>query len=172
MADWRDHIEISLTEFLNENDLRRSLFGTEYLPAPHRPPSRLPAGKVGIYCFWLESWGWLKIGMAGPNSQPRWTSHHYWGCALSTLAGSLRSDPEMAEPARLDRDALRAWIIRHTCRANILMPSRMGRGILLRLEGFLHARLNPRYEGGRRGRPIFDLGGPLLNLRRGGAQGS
>ena len=158
MSDWRTDIEANLRAFCEEYDLSRNLFSTEYLPAPHMPPS-WPRGKMGVYAFWtgrLEEW--LKIGKAGPNSQPRWTTHHYLiGCADSCLPESLRSDPEMSEVSELDRYELRAWIMRNTCRANILVSARVDQGILLRLEAFLHARLKPRYEGGRRGAPSYDL---------------
>src|SRR5260370_4032959 len=50
-----------------------------------------------------------KVGKAGPKSQPRWTSHHYWGCALSTLSGSLRSDPQMKAKVGSYRSQVRDW---------------------------------------------------------------
>jgi hypothetical protein len=142
--------EQTLEDFCSLEDLDLRLFGREYLPAPHKAPSSLPPG---IYAFWLEGWGWLKIGKAGPNSQPRWTSHHYRGCAPSTVAGSLRLDVEINAYFHLellDTDALSEWIKRHTCRANILMSAGLGNEVLSKLEDFLIKRLNPRYEGRRR----------------------
>jgi len=145
---WRTDIEDAIRRFLAENPSLTGAVDVEFLPAPHRPPSRLPEGKMGVYGFCREDC-WLKVGKAGPKSQPRWTSHHYWGCALSTLSGSLRSDPQMKAKVGSDRSQVRDWIIRSTHRVNILLPAGLGRAPLSCLEGFLIARLRPRYEGRR-----------------------
>lgn len=151
MSDWRTDIELNVRAFCEENDVSRNLFSTEYLPAPHEPLP-LPRGKMGIYNFWMERCEeWLKIGRVGQYSQPRWTTHHYLiGNAASCLPLSIQSDPEMVETHKLNRYELRDWIKQNTCRANILVPARLDQGILLRLEKFLHRRLEPRYEGRRR----------------------
>jgi hypothetical protein len=155
MSDWSTDIDVNLTAFCEENDLSRNLFITEYHPAPHRPP-QLPRDKRIVYGFWMERWDWLKIGRLGPNSQARSTTQHYLdGNARSCLPRSIRLDPEMHEAPKLDRYRLRDWIMRNTCRANILVSAREDQAILLRLEKFLHRRLKPRYEGGGRGGPIL-----------------
>ena len=65
----------------------------EKLPAPHKPPSRLPLGKMAVYVFHSGT-TCLKVGKAGPKSQARYTSQHYNPkSAMSTLAASMLSDP-------------------------------------------------------------------------------
>src|SRR5437868_1740867 len=93
--DWRVDIEQALQDFTSAGGLTRDIFRTEYFAAPHKPPSRLPPGKMAVYGFWVKGWRWLKIGKAGPNSSARYAYQHYNGCAGSTFAGSLRRDPEM-----------------------------------------------------------------------------
>ncbi len=118
-----------------------------YLPAPHTRPSRLPVGKMAAYGFWGNG-RWLKIGKAGPNSNARYTSQHYIaGSAMSTLAGSLASDPHMTTVPGFDPQAPGAWIKAATHRVNILLPSHREKALLSLLEAFLHLRLKPRFEG-------------------------
>ena len=69
--------------------LAESEIEVETLKAPHRPPSRLPAGKMAVYVFSCGDTV-LKVGKAGPNSGARYTSQHYNAAsARSTLAASL-----------------------------------------------------------------------------------
>jgi hypothetical protein len=42
-----------------------------------KAPSRLPLGTQAVYAFLLGE-RWLKVGKAGPNSQPRFTTQHCW----------------------------------------------------------------------------------------------
>lgn len=63
----------------------------ELLPAPHKPPSKLPSGKFAVYAFFRGK-DCLKIGKAGTNSQARYVSQHYGFSAPSTLAKSIYSD--------------------------------------------------------------------------------
>jgi hypothetical protein len=109
---------------------------------------------MAVYCFWMETCGWLKVGLVGPNSHARYTSQHYWGSAQSTLAGFLRADAEMSV-SELPRDHLRSWIMRNTSRINILMPTALGLDVLDALESHLISRLVPRYELGKRFRRNF-----------------
>lgn len=146
---WRTDIEDAIHRFLAENPNLTDALDVEFLDAPHRPPSRLPKGKLGVYGFCVDGC-WLKVGKAGENSQPRWTSHHYWGCALSSLSGSLQSDPQMRGKIGSNKAQVREWIMRETHRVNILLPADVGRMLHSRLEDFLIARLRPRYEGGSR----------------------
>jgi hypothetical protein len=98
---WQNEVEEVIGEFISEHLSLMGLVEVEF--DAHQPPPRLPEGKVGIYLFWGDG-EWLKIGKVGQNSQPRWTSHHYWGCAPSTLFGSLRSDPNMKSEVGVDRE--------------------------------------------------------------------
>ena len=151
MSDWRADIEEAVAAFLTVaelagDSLSRDEITTEYLSAPHTPPTRLPEGKMAVYGFWGGG-EWLKIGIAGPKSKARYTSQHYNpGSALSTLAASLGRDEQMAGVAGFDPGMPGAWIRTSTHRVNILIPAQRRRGLICLLEAFLHARLRPRYE--------------------------
>ncbi|MDX8477012.1 hypothetical protein RFN28_00815 [Mesorhizobium sp. VK24D] len=148
---YRQDVEAALEAFsvvaqLGNSTLLRHELVVEYLDAPHRPPSRLPSGKVAVYGFWANGC-WLKIGKVGSNSHARYTSQHYNpGSAPSTLAASLRGDEAMTTIAGFDAAFPGAWIKEYTCRANILMAADKPREMLSLLEAFLHLRLRPRYE--------------------------
>ena len=152
MTPWRDEIEQALAAFLTVTDLAgdpisKAEIVVEFLPAPHRPPSQLPSGKMAVYAFWGDRM-WLKIGKAGPNSGARYASQHYNpGSARSTLAGSLVNDARMVLIPGLDPQTPGAWIKSSTHRVNILLPSNRQKTLLSLLEAFLHVRLKPRYEG-------------------------
>ena len=61
--------------------------------APHHPKG-LPDRQDGRLLL-LLSRASIKIGLAGPNSDARFRSHHYSaGRAMSTLAGSISKHPE------------------------------------------------------------------------------
>jgi hypothetical protein len=149
---WRTEIADALADFqgvahLAAAPLAGDGLNIEYLPAPHRPPSSLPFGRMAIYGFWWDG-SWLKIGKAGANSNARYVSQHYNpGSAMSTLAASLLADSGMASAAGLDAARPGDWIKAQCCRANILVPERLGKPFLSLLEAFLHVRLKPRYEG-------------------------
>jgi hypothetical protein len=151
MNDWCEEIESALAAFvtvaaLAKEPIRPDELKVEFLGAPHRPPSSLPAGKMAIYAFWWNG-QWLKIGKAGPNSGPRYISQHYTGSAMSTLSGSLANDTRMYDVLGFDRQRPGDWIKKSTCRVNILVSSNRHKELLSLLETFLHARLRPIYEG-------------------------
>lgn len=152
MTNWREEVENALTAFttvaaLAGEPISRDEIKVEYLPAPHRTPTRLPAGKMAVYGFWGDG-VLLKIGMVGPKSTARFTSQHYNpGGARSTLAGSLAKDPHVLTVSGFDPNAPGAWIKTATHRINILLPSHRQIKFLALLEAFLHLRLRPRYEG-------------------------
>lgn len=119
----------------------------EMLPAPHRSPSVLPAGKMAVYIF---QWGsqCLKIGKVGPKSQARYTSHHYSpGSSNSNLARCILKECTSLGISGLSTDNVGAWIKENTDRINILLDDRLGIPVLSMLEAFLHCRLKPRFEG-------------------------
>jgi hypothetical protein len=153
MIDWRTEIDQALTDFivvaeLAGHPITATNLEREYLVAPHRAPSKLPAGKMAVYCFWGDR-SWLKVGKVGPKSQARYTSQHYNPAgALSTLAGSLVRDANMKTVRDFEELTPGNWIRSFTHRVNILLPASAGPAILSLLEAFLHARLAPRYEGG------------------------
>ena len=118
----------------------------EYLEAPHKPPPSLPPGKMAVYGFW-HAGDWLKIGLAGPNSNARYTSQHYNpNSAQSTLAASLVRDSRMSKSPDFNPGAPGDWIKSRCNRVNILLDSKHGGLLLALLEAFLHLRLRPRYE--------------------------
>lgn len=151
MSGWREEIGEALAAFievatlagapLTPDDLQ-----VELLPAPHKSPSRLPGGKMAIYAFWGDGC-WLKIGMAGPNSNARYTSQHYNpGSAQSTLAASLVKWAGANPLQEFDLARPGDWMRASTHRANILLSSEFPRELLALLEAFLHLRLRPRHE--------------------------
>ncbi len=151
MSDWRTEMEDALKAFVSVASLAGDPISlreisAEYESAPHRPPARLPAGKMAVYGFWGDG-TWLKIGKVGPNSNARYTSQHYLAdSARSTLAGSLRNDPRMRGVVDFDPAVPGVWIKASTHRVNILLPVHRSRRLLGLLEAFLHVRLRPRYE--------------------------
>ena len=75
---------------------------------PHIPASLKPE-TMGVYTF-LYNGCFLKIGKAGPNSNPRFLSHHYNPrSGKSTLAASILKDPDMAVHG-LTEDTVGKWI--------------------------------------------------------------
>ena len=137
-----DFIEVAR---LGGVELSPNELSAEFLPAPHRAPTRLPVGTMAVYAFWGDG-GWLKVGKVGPNSNARYTSQHYSaGSALSTLAGSLTAS--RPADAGFDPADCGAWIKSRTHRLNVLMPATRPRELLSLLEAFLHLRLRPRFEG-------------------------
>lgn len=121
----------------------------EELPAPHTPPSRLPAGQMAVYVFSLGA-DVLKVGKVGAKSQARYTSQHYNpGSAQSTLAASMIAEAERLGLSDAERAEIGNWIRANVDRVNILIPVDQGVPVLTLLESFLQCRLRPRYEGFR-----------------------
>ena len=116
-------------------------------PAPHKPPSELPSGKMAVYVFHYGEIC-LKVGKAGPNSSARYTSQHYSPTAAnSTLAKSILKDKKSFENVKLNESDIGAWMKEYTDRVNLLVEKRRGNLLLALLEVFLQCRLNPKYEG-------------------------
>lgn len=151
MSNWKEEIEDALTDFVTVARLARHKIGREeltvnYMEAPHRPPSHLPLGNMAVYGFCVDG-HWLKIGLAGPKSNARYTSQHYNpNSALSTLAASILRDPSISINSDFNSGAPGDWIKSACGRVNILLDSRHGLLLLALLEAFLHVRLKPRYE--------------------------
>lgn len=151
MADWRSDIENAVTSFLAVAELASDSISSnevviEYMDAPHKPKS-LPAGKMAVYGFWGDG-SWLKFGIAGPNSGPRYLSQHYnKDSSRSNLAKLLANDPRMLNVAGFDANDRGRWIRNVTHGVNILISAQREYKLLSLLEAFLHLLLNPRYEG-------------------------
>ncbi len=119
----------------------------EKLPAPHRPPTSLPPGKIAVYVF-SKGADVLKVGKVGARSQARYTSQHYnAGSALSTLADSILADRQQLGLDGIDEVGIGRWIRENVDRVNFLTDDRTGMPVLSLLEAFLQCRLKPRYEG-------------------------
>ena len=149
---WRDQISQSLQDFeivskLGGSPIMIQDLLIEYAAAPHVPPKSLPIGKMAIYGFYWNG-VWLKIGKAGPQSQARYTSQHYNPASVpSTLAASFQRDSKMQDLPEFKDGKVGDWIKTHCCRVNILISAEVGKSSLSLLEAFLHARLDPEYEG-------------------------
>jgi hypothetical protein len=154
MSDWCDDIRSATADLkavcvLAGATLPEGIPEIEFQPSPHKPPSRLPAGKMAVYAFYWNG-VWLKIGAAGPKSNARYTSQHYSaGSAPSTLAGSLLKDTDFCALHPTANGDMRSWVKTNANRVNILFDASLGGGILLLAETFLHVRLKPKYERNR-----------------------
>lgn len=127
--------------------INRDQISVEILPAPHRPPRRLPAGKMAIYVF-VYGDTTLKVGKVGSNSQARYISQHYnGGSAPSTLAASLLKRGGEIGVTNLDNARVSEWIKSQTDRINFVVDSEVGIDGLSLFESFLHCRLKPVFEG-------------------------
>ena len=150
-SQWRKDIEDALDAFSTIAELGGAPLAVgdvtvEFLTAPHKPPTKLPPGKVAVYGFWGDGC-WLKIGVAGQNSNARYTSQHYnAGSSRSNLAQSLQRCPQMLSRPEFLHNAPGEWIKISTHRVNILVSAAMPKELPLLLEAFLHLRLRPRYE--------------------------
>lgn len=151
---WQTEIEEALDAFhgvmaLTGAAWERSWLEVDYLPAPHTPPRSMPLGRHAVYAYW-GSGEWLKIGKAGPDSGPRYTSHHYHLSASSSLARSLCNEMSLEGLDDLYPSNPGAWIREHCSRVSILLPATLLPEYPSFLEAFLHLRLHPRYEGAKR----------------------
>jgi len=128
-------------------DIKRDDIEIENLPAPHIPPSALPAGKMAVYVF---LWGnqCLKVGKVGPKSHARYTSQHYSPkSSNSNLPKSVLKDKLVMGISDLDEHTVGIWIKQNTDRINFLIAENFGIPALSLLEAFLQCRLKPRFEG-------------------------
>src|SRR5690606_21922864 len=112
---------VSVAALAKLNILRTDI-NVEVQPAPHRPPSSLPARMCAVYVF-MHKDRCLKVGKAGPKSQARFCSQHYGTNAPSTLAKSLLKSDLFPELAQL---GIKDWICQNTARINFFMPAAHG----------------------------------------------
>ena len=137
-------------------DLSAEQVEVHLLPAPHRPPTFLPAGQQAVYCFLLGE-GCLKVGKAGAKTKARFTSQHYSGSAPSTLAKSIIKDRSrmrslVAEAGHeeieaLDINSVGTWLEKNASRLHLLLPAGAHGCALNFAEAFLQCWLRPVYEG-------------------------
>lgn len=152
MENASDLVDKSVADFLKAASLAGAILRpdqveVEILARPHKPPTRLPGEKMAVYAFFLGDRA-LKVGKAGPNSQPRYSYQHYnASSAPSTLAGSLIRNPAVVGIEGIEASNIGRWIREHTDRVNFLLPEELGDPVLSLLEAFLHVRWNPVFEG-------------------------
>ena len=112
---------------------------------PHIPPTRLPDGKMAIYMFLLGD-EFLKIGKANHRSNARFCSQHYGLNAPSTLAKSLLSDSGMSD-LKIASSNIKDWIKSNCRRIDIVINADLGVFTLELIEGVMHYKYEPKYEG-------------------------
>ena len=128
-------------------EISQNAINFETLTMPHKPPSRLPKGKVAVYIF-SDRERVLKVGQVGPNSQPRYTSHHYNpGSSGSNLSKSLLEDEHVKERYDLSQETVGEWIKKNTDRVNFIIHADYYGPVLNLFEAFVQCRLDPAYEG-------------------------
>ena len=131
----------------------------EHLPAPHRPPSRLPEASSAVYVFSLSgAYGAtcpagpnrvLKVGKVGMNSAARFCSQHY----LPRSAGSNLAKSILAERVLwpylgiewLDEAGVKRWICDHLDRDHVFVAGQPG--LEREIERYFRGRLGPAFEG-------------------------
>lgn len=116
---------------------------------PHTPPTKLPAGKTGVYTYFCPTENcFLKIGKVGTKSSARFTSQHYSpDSAKSTLAKSLLADQTMREKYNLTETNIKTWIKENCRRIDILFDVSLGKFANELCEAILHYKFEPKYEG-------------------------
>ncbi|MYE91141.1 hypothetical protein F4X33_19325 [Candidatus Poribacteria bacterium] len=135
---------------LGEIKMEPDAIRVETLMMPHRPPRNLPKGKIAVYVF-SDKERVLKVGKAGPQSQPRYTNQHYnAGSAPSTLAASILKDEDAVQRYGLNKRNISGWIKKNTDRVNFIVDADYYGSILNLLEAFVQCRLQPVYEGKQR----------------------
>ena len=121
-------------------------FETVVREAPHDIP-KLPDGKMGVYAF-LYNDRFLKIGKAGQNSKPRFSSHHYNPkSSPSTLAASLLADKKMSRHCKISEVNVKDWIMQNCTRVDVIIDAELGIFALELIEAVLHYWYEPKYEG-------------------------
>jgi len=138
---------------LDKNALGKKIDPAKYevdvRKAPHkRPTPKDMEGKMVVYAFLYEEEDrFLKIGKAGPKSKQRFSSHHYNPKASrSTLAASLKNDPEMCSKIKKGVK-IGDWILENCQRIDVLIDADLDISVLALIEAALHYYYEPKYEG-------------------------
>ena len=130
-------------------EISRDAIDFETLAMPHKSPNSLPKGKVAVYIF-SDKKCVLKVGQVGPNSQSRYTSHHYNPSSSgSNLSKSLLKDEYVKQEYNLNLtpETVGEWIKQNTDRVNFFVDASYYGPVLNLLEAFVQCRLDPVYEG-------------------------
>lgn len=128
----------------------------EILPGPHRQPGLRP-GFGAVYAFALSAHTVsvagagtvLKVGKAGPNSDPRFRSQPYKLSSDSSLAKSLlkyRIVWSWLGIDQLNEATVKPWMLTNLDRLHIFVPA-SSRLMLPLLEMYVRARVGSVFEG-------------------------
>lgn len=105
---------------------------------------------MGIYIFKYET-TYLKIGMAGPGNNSRFSVQHYslTPHISSTLAKSILKDIEFYHSHKLNEsNNIGEWIKQYCQRIEIIFnANECSRFAFPLIEAALHYKYKPRYEG-------------------------
>ncbi len=117
------------------------------MKAPHKPPGKLPDGKMAVYVFLLNDLC-LKVGKVGPQSHARYVSQHYHAKSSgSNLAKSVLHGKSELNFLGVNELNVGDWIKENTDRVNFLLDRGKGVPLLNLLESYLQCRLKPIFEG-------------------------
>lgn len=145
-----------IAELLAEVDSSLSI-KHELLKAPHLPAC-LPEGRCAIYVFSLSQSAGdkcpagpdrvLKVGSAGPNSNARFQSQHYYPKSSgSNLAKTLLRSTEQWKYLGISQlTDVKLWMTGNLDRDHFFLDKSQ-KDRLRQLERFLRARLSPVFEG-------------------------
>jgi len=141
VPDYIAKITATLGKPINKSDVRTIDRGV-----PHERPKCLTPGTMAVYTF-IYKGEFLKIGIAGSNSEARYTSQHYSAnSAPSTLAKSILADSQMQELG-LDASNIGKWIQSNCRRIDFELPDTLSIFARDLIEKMLHYKYEPRYEG-------------------------
>lgn len=114
--------------------------------APHKY-QKLPENSMGIYMFKYKD-EFLKIGKVNSKSNARFTSQHYnYTSTRSNLAKSILENTEFCEMYSITKDNIKEWMLENLDRIDIILEDSLGVFVLNLLEGCLHYKYKPIYEG-------------------------
>ncbi len=139
-----DFMEVAGLATVNRDEIQ---INVQELMSPHRPPNKLPKGKMAVYGFSYKGKA-LKVGKVGPKSQARYTSQHYNPVsAPNTLVASLLKGGSKICISNLSQENVSEWIKKYTDRFIFILDASCGIHVLSLLESFLQCRLQPLFEG-------------------------
>lgn len=126
------------------NKLNKDDFEILLLDTKHTPP-KLPDGKMAVYSY-VYNGRFLKVGQANINSGARYKYTHYkFSKVKSSLPNSLLNDPEMKNI--VDFNDINSWIRNNCKRVDVILDGKLGKFTLNLIEGLLHYKYKPKYEG-------------------------
>ena len=127
-----------------------SVLEYEVLPPPHRPGRFRPGKRAVIAFYWPPAKRFLFVGLAGPNSEPRFKSQHYrLTSTRSGLAHKIVARQRELGLKGLTPATVGPWMKANLARINIFLPGEMEDAAKL-LRDYLVERWNPVFPPGTR----------------------